>query len=113
MVVRYAFVYWYVGSTWFQIAQVLRLGMGRGGEEGVDLGIKVNLHTPRCTCDGNVSRDWYGEHVCSLYGEMRCRVLLRVQDGAFCTAVLILFSPRCSCEGNVSRVWYGDTSLHM
>ena len=74
----------------------------------VELGIKVNLHTPRCTCEGNVSRDWYGEHVWSLHGEMRCRILRRLQDEAFCTAVLILFSPRCICEGNVSRDWYGE-----
>ena len=25
------------------------------------LGIKVNLCTPRCICEGNVSRDWYWE----------------------------------------------------
>ena len=30
-------------------------------ELGVELGIKVNLHTPRCICEGNVSCDWYGE----------------------------------------------------
>ena len=46
---------------------------------GVELGIKVNLHTPRCICEGNVSRDWYGEHVWSMHGEMRCRILLRLR----------------------------------
>ena len=78
-----------------------------------DVIFKLNLHTPRCTCEGHVSRDWYGEHVWSVHGEMRCRILRRLQDEPFCTAVLILFSPRCSCEGNVSRIWYGDTSLHL
>ena len=47
-------------------------------ELGVELGIKVNLHTPRCICEVNVPRDWYGVHVWSMYGEMRCRILLRL-----------------------------------
>ena len=52
----------------FQIARVLRLRMastifaGRhatsSSELGVELGIKVNLHTPRCTCEGKVPSDW-------------------------------------------------------
>ena len=50
-------------------------------ELGVELGIKVNLHTPRCNCEGNVSRDWYGEHVSRLY--RCCRVVAR--SGAFTT----------------------------
>ena len=69
-------------------------------ELGVELGIKVNLHTPRCFCEENVLRDWYGctclVHVrrdamsdfassltwfsdfWSMHGEMRCRILLRL-----------------------------------
>ena len=57
--------------VWGQIAQVLRLRMassllffaGRdktsSSELGVELGIKVNLHTPRI-CEENVPRDGYG-----------------------------------------------------
>ena len=47
-------------------------------ELGVELGIKVNLHTTSCICEGNVPRDWYGVHVWSMLGEMRCRILLRL-----------------------------------
>ena len=44
---------------------------------GVELGIKVNLHTPRI-CEENVPRDGYGSTCWSINGEMRCRILLRL-----------------------------------
>ena len=58
MVVRYAFVYWYGRSTCSQKCS------GAATEDGVivsfaELGIKVNLHTPRI-CEENVPRDGYG-----------------------------------------------------
>ena len=44
-------------------------------ELGVELGIKVNLHTPRI-CEENVPRDRYG-NTCLVHVR-RCRILLRL-----------------------------------
>ena len=36
-------------------------------------GIKVTLITPRCTCEGYVSHDWYGGSTCFQIAQLRCR----------------------------------------
>ena len=113
MVVRYAFVHWHGRSTCFQNCSgaasedgVIVSFAGRdktsSSQLGVELGIKVNLHTPRI-CEENVPRDGYGStclvharrdatsdfassltwvgDAWSVHGEMRCRILLRLVVG--------------------------------
>ena len=108
MVVRYAFVYWYGRSTCSLNCSgaatedgVIVSFAGRdktsSSELGVELGIKVNLHTPRI-CEENVPRDGYGNtclvrarrdamsdfassltcYSIGVDGELRCRILLRL-----------------------------------
>ena len=118
VVVRYAFVYWYGGSTCFQIAQVLHgvnvFFAGRdktsSSELVVELGIKVNLHThlvasAKKTCRATGMGYMFGPCTerCDVGFCFVFDMVWRLQD---ILRGLLHRSPHL-VRGNVSRDWYG------
>ena len=87
-------------------------------------GIKVNFITPRCTCEGHVSRDWYVRNTCFPDCFRCCRVV--AGSGAFTTGMGVDGDRRSrSSSGKIhargdalsdfasSMIWVGDCKTNF